>query len=130
MNTFKSLILVTIALSAVILSVSLNSLGHALAQAVQEERVSAGSTAPDFLNDGHPEFLQTDGPSSSPVPPFKVGSRFRATLQSGSTIQCKLQDIKGAWLKCEIPASGIPSDTATIWLNSYNVLTVDTPPSN
>ena len=100
MNTFKSLVLVIVALSALILSVSLNTVGHAVAQ--------------------------EDTQSSSPVALFKVGTKYRATLQSGS-IQCKVLEIKGSWLKCEIPASGIPSDTATIWLNSYNILTVDTP---
>jgi archaellum component FlaG (FlaF/FlaG flagellin family) len=39
MNRFKNLLLVTVAFSAVVLAVSLNSVGHVIAQAVQEVRV-------------------------------------------------------------------------------------------
>lgn len=39
MNTFKNLVLVTLAFSAIVLAISLNSAGHAIAQAVNDVRV-------------------------------------------------------------------------------------------
>lgn len=62
----------------------------------------------------------------SPATPFVLGNKFRATLATGA-YDCKLLEIKGAWLKCEIPAADPAQKPGTMWLNSYTILTLGTP---
>ena len=123
MTQFKKLFLITFAFSAVVLAISLNSAGNALAQAVTLVKVvnKPNEPIPVASLPKSPLLVHVNNfPEVATL--FSVGTGYQLQLSSGPQT-CNVREIRGVWLKCRwadpLTAAGYREN----WVNSLNIVT-------
>jgi hypothetical protein len=137
MTRFKTFLLATLVLSAAMFAISLNSAGHAIAQALAQDVrvVNKGNESVPVLNppnlplttrivnkESEPVFTKsTDSPASH----FVVGTSYGLNLGAQGGQQCTVAEIQGTWIKCHYPPVRGRPGLFLNWVNAAHIISTN-----